>query len=194
MSPLTLFEKKRRYPGTDQADSTLLLLAIPSKKAAILSSISLAMGGFLPYGLHMTMCQLYSHATSFEVILTDGSLRQWVALKIMTAEMTVTSREIRWYDALGECHPGSLSSHYIAQLLDKFTTDGPNGKHLCLVFELLGPNVRSIVKSEYKDRTNIDPVTILRMTQQVLKALTFVHQSGFAHGGMINYQLVSGLV
>ncbi|OBT68843.1 CMGC/SRPK protein kinase [Pseudogymnoascus sp. 23342-1-I1] len=112
----------------------------------------------------------------------DDVLHQWVALKIMTAEMTVTSREIRWYDALGECHPDSLSSHYIAQLLDKFTTDGPNGKHLCLIFELLGPNVRTIVKSEYKDRTNIDPETILRMSKQALKALTFVHQRGFAHG------------
>lgn len=175
-------------------DSTLLLLAILSTKAAILSSTSLAMGGFLPYGLHMTMCQFYNHANTLGMMLTDGSLRQWVALKIMTSKVTETSREMRWYDALGECRPNSLSSHYIAQLLDHFIIDGPNGKHLALVFELLGPNVRTIVRAEYQDRSSIDPETILRMTEQLLEALAFVHQTGFAHGGMVNYWLVSGLV
>ena len=175
-------------------DSTLLLLAILSTKAAILPSTSLAMGGFLPYGLHMTMCQFYNHANTLGMMLTDGSLRQWVALKIMNSKVTETSREMRWYDALGECRPNSLSSHYIAQLLDHFIIDGPNGKHLALVFELLGLNVRTIVRAEYQDRSSIDPETILRMTEQLLEALAFVHQTGFAHGGMVNYWLVSGLV
>ncbi|KFY22231.1 hypothetical protein V493_06748 [Pseudogymnoascus sp. VKM F-4281 (FW-2241)] len=147
-------------------------------------------GGFHPVALGDTFSQdrytivhkLGHGGFSTVWVAYDDVLRQWVALKIMTATMTETSRELRWYDALGECRPGSLSRHYIAQLLDKFILDGPNGKHLCLVFELLGPNVRSIVKTEYEDRTNIDPATILRMTEQLLKALSFIHQTGFAHG------------
>lgn len=112
----------------------------------------------------------------------------------MTAERTEISRELQFFDTMGECRPDSLSSNYIAQLLDKFIIDGPNGRHMCLVFELLGPNLRTLVKTEYKDRANIDPATILRMTEQLLKAVAFIHQTGFAHGGMVNYRLVSGLV
>ncbi|KFY10315.1 hypothetical protein V491_07709 [Pseudogymnoascus sp. VKM F-3775] len=112
----------------------------------------------------------------------DEVSHDWVALKIMTAAMTETSREARWFDALAKCRSGDQSSSYIVKLLDRFVFDGPNGKHLALVFELLGPNVRSLVGSEYPDRTNIDPSTIMRMTEQLLKALAFIHQTGFAHG------------
>ncbi|KFY81229.1 hypothetical protein V500_11609 [Pseudogymnoascus sp. VKM F-4518 (FW-2643)] len=147
-------------------------------------------GGFHPVALGNTFNQArYTvvHKLGYGGFSTvwvayDDVLRQWVALKIMTSKVTETSREMRWYDALGECRPNSLSSHYIAQLLDHFIIDGPNGKHLALVFELLGPNVRTIVRAEYQDRTNIDPETILRMTEQLLEALAFVHQTGFAHG------------
>lgn len=127
-------------------------------------------------------------------MLTRGSLHQWVALKIMTAAMTETSRELRWYDALGAWRPDSPYSKYVVRLLDHFIIEGPNGAHLALAFELMGPNVRSIVKTEYHDRADVDPTTILKMTEQVLKALEFIHQTGFAHGGMVHYRLVSGPV
>jgi serine/threonine-protein kinase SRPK3 len=127
-------------------------------------------------------------------MLTRGSLHQWVALKIMTAAMTETSRELRWYDALGAWRPDSPYSKYVVRLLDHFIIEGPNGAHLVLAFELMGPNVRSIVKTEYHDRADVDPTTILKMTEQVLKALEFIHQTGFAHGGMVHYLLVSGPV
>lgn len=126
------------------------------------------------------------------MVLTDDSSHDWVALKIMTAAMTETSREARWFDSL-KCRSGDQSSSYIVKLLDRFIVDGPNGKHLALVFELLGPNVRSLVGSEYPDRTNIDPSTVMRMTEQLLKAVEFIHQTGFAHGGMVCYRLVSEL-
>lgn len=141
----------------------------------------------------MTKCELYNQVNPFGTVLTDNSSHDWVALKIMTAAMTETSREARWFDALAKCRSGDQSSSYIVKLLDRFVFDGPNGKHLALVFELLGPNVRSLVGSEYPDRTNIDPSTIMRMTEQLLKALAFIHQTGFAHGGMFSYRPVSEL-
>ncbi|KFY38574.1 hypothetical protein V494_04318 [Pseudogymnoascus sp. VKM F-4513 (FW-928)] len=107
---------------------------------------------------------------------------EWVALKIMTAAMTETSREVRWFDTLAESRPESESSKYIVRLLDRFIVDGPNGKHMALAFELLGPNLRSAVKTEFPDRDDIDPSTTFKMAEQVLKALAFIHEIGFAHG------------
>ncbi|KFY54919.1 hypothetical protein V497_07347 [Pseudogymnoascus sp. VKM F-4516 (FW-969)] len=141
-----------------------------------------ALGNSFKEGRYTVVHKLGYGGFSTVWVAYDDILRQWVALKIMTSATTETSREVRWYNTLAECRPDSLASNYIAHLLDKFTIDGPNGTHLCLVFELLGPNVRSIVKSEYQDRDNIDPTTILKMSEQLLKALSFVHQTGFAHG------------
>ena len=44
---------------------------------------------------------------------------------------------------------GDPGSQRIVKLLDHFIHEGPNGKHQCLVFELLGPSVKAIIK-EYQ--------------------------------------------
>lgn len=80
----------------------------------------------------------------------------------MNADSQV-SRELQNWKLL-ERH--SLSAHYIVQLLDSFTHEGPNGVHPGLVFELLGP-----------------PDIILRMSTQLLEAVRFIHSAGMCHGG-----------
>ncbi|KAI1163055.1 kinase-like domain-containing protein [Nemania serpens] len=55
-----------------------------------------------------------------------------------------------------------------ARLLDCFHHTGPNGTHNCLCYEYRGQTLR--------------PDTVLRASCQLLDALTFFHQAGFAHG------------
>jgi len=92
---------------------------------------------------------------------------------------------------LEEHSQGRLSSHYVVQLLDSFTHEGPNGVHQCLVFELLGPSVNQVLSDYHSGRDKLDPETILRMSTQLLKAVKFIHSAGMCHGGKGIFSIVS---
>jgi hypothetical protein len=53
------------------------------------------------------------------------------------------------------------------------------------VFELLGPTVDAVVGDIHDGGDVLEPETILRMSKQLLQAITFVHEVGYAHGGMV---------
>jgi serine/threonine-protein kinase SRPK3 len=93
----------------------------------------------------------------------------------------------------------SLEALFIIQLLDHFVHQGPNGSHLCLVFNLLGPSVHKVVEScrmaAHDDETEyhefLDPTTILKVSRQLLKAVAFMHKAGYAHGGKKNTPILA---
>jgi serine/threonine-protein kinase SRPK3 len=117
---------------------------------------------------------------------------QWVSLKISTANSSRESQELSNLQLLKNRSKGSLSSKYIVQLLDSFVHQGPNGQHQCLVFELLGPTVTRILREYYVCRSKLQKEVVLRMSEQLLKAIKFIHDAGMGHGGnMTLYQLFS---
>lgn len=125
-------------------------------------------------------------------VLTACRLEQWVSLKVMLAERTNKSRELHNLQAITEGSLGSPGSKYIVQLLDDFIHEGPNGCHQCLVFELLGPTVGVIVKDYHTGRERLDTETILKLSTQLLQAVAFMHEAGYAHGGMSEAWLSPG--
>ena len=102
------------------------------------------------------------------------------------ADNTKESSELRDFRSLAAHSQGSLCSKYIVQLLDEFLHRGPNGSHQCLVFELLGPSV-DIILEEYREfGDRLEPETVLRMSEQLLQGIAFIHEAGYAHGGMVD--------
>ncbi|CAG8280269.1 unnamed protein product [Penicillium salamii] len=87
---------------------------------------------------------------------------------MMTANSPL-SREIQTLEFL-ESH-GGLSSNYLVQLLDSFTHMGPNGAHQCLVYYFF-------------DHEELELEIILRISEQLLKAVSFMHSAGMSHGGI----------
>ncbi|KAK2738266.1 hypothetical protein FQN57_007129 [Myotisia sp. PD_48] len=71
-------------------------------------------------------------------------------------------------------------SKYVVKLFDQFIHHGPNGSHLCLVLELLGLSLSNILYMLDEYRLTTD--TILKLTKQLLEAISYIHESGFAHG------------
>jgi serine/threonine protein kinase len=93
----------------------------------------------------------------------------------------------------------NLEARFIIQLLDQFVHQGPNGSHLCLVFDLLGPSVHKVVEScrmaaqqeETPFHEFLEPPTILKVSRQLLKAVAFMHKAGYAHGGKTNTPMLA---
>lgn len=123
---------------------------------------------------------------SIPVRLTAGRLEQWVAVKILIADATKESRELDTLRALSEHSKADLGSEHIVQLRDNFLHEGPNGCHQCLVLELLGPTVEHYVNRYYEEGERLDTDEILDLSTQLLQAVAFMHEAGYAHGGIVS--------
>jgi serine/threonine protein kinase len=115
-----------------------------------------------------------------------------VALKITVAEASSpNNRERRVLQALSESKSTLQSDQmHIMQLLDSFQHNGPNGVHDCLVFELLGPSVASVVEKQCtSDRL---PGHVARKACKELGlALAVLHRQEIGHGGEWIYSKTS---
>ena len=65
-------------------------------------------------------------------------------------------------------------SRYVATLRDSFFHSGPNGKHMCMVFSMLGCNLLSVIKAFNYRGIPIDVVKVI--TKGVCKGLDFLHR------------------
>lgn len=119
------------------------------------------------------------------------SKEEWVAIKILAArtDQEKSSKEISILRKLSD--QSTKANAYVVDLLDEFYIEGPNGRHHCLVLELLGPTLDHVINSclyvEFDEtRTSdhrIGSEVILRVSQQLLRTLASLHEKGIAHGG-----------
>jgi len=65
-------------------------------------------------------------------------------------------------------------SQYVATLHDSFFHTGPNGKHMCMVFSMLGNNLLSVIKA-FNYRGIPIPV-VKNMIRGICKGLDFLHR------------------
>ena len=113
--------------------------------------------------------------------------QRYVTLKIAVSETTGKSKELRVFRRLSagklNNHPGS---RHVLRLLDDFEHTGPNGTHICLAFDVLGPSVKARAERFGDGRL---PGSIAReISRQALLGLDCLHQQGVTHGGW--YQLL----
>lgn len=66
------------------------------------------------------------------------------------------------------------NAKHCCRLLDSFEHSGPHGRHVCMVFEVLGDNLLALIKAyNYKGI----PLRVVRsLTRQMLVALDFLHR------------------
>lgn len=107
---------------------------------------------------------------------------RWVSVKILAADASTDSTEVRLLQSIGKVHENSSSSKYIVELLDEFLHQGLNGTHQCL---LLGPTVDEIISDyftgdvytgyvDHEDR--MEPFIVLKIAEQLLKAVELIHR------------------
>ncbi|KAN0066973.1 Protein kinase-like domain containing protein [Elaphomyces granulatus] len=117
----------------------------------------------------------------------DQKFHRYVALKIAVASMSKTSNELMILQRLAAATSTKVKP--VTELLDKFDHEGPNGVHLCLVFEPMGPSVNSMVEElpcfnpRYEHMNVRYPFWMAkRILRQALQGLEFLHRNGIAHG------------
>eukprot|EP00164_Ancoracysta_twista_P005153 GFYU01007028.1.p1 GENE.GFYU01007028.1~~GFYU01007028.1.p1 ORF type:complete len:510 (+),score=123.09 GFYU01007028.1:21-1550(+) len=100
--------------------------------------------------------------------------RRLVALKIQKSASHYTEAALDEIELLSQIREKDPDGIYCCcQLLDHFSHTGPNGKHMCMVFEVLGENALSLIK-RYKYR-GLPLGMVKTITRQVLVALDYIH-------------------
>ena len=115
----------------------------------------------------------------------------YVAVKVLMAREDAQCRELVVTDKLKE---GEVTSERVCLPLRRFDLHGPNGRHICLVYPVLGPTVEHLAK---RGRDNDDDAeeegedddeqasgaTLREVSKQVVQALAALHERGICHGG-----------
>lgn len=88
--------------------------------------------------------------------------------------------EIKLLQRVVECNPAHPGRRHVVSLLDHFTHRGPNGTHVCMVFEVLGENLLGLIK-RYHHRGVPDHIC-KQIAKQVLLGLDYIHREcGIIH-------------
>jgi serine/threonine-protein kinase SRPK3 len=112
-------------------------------------------------------CRINKHV-ALKVVKSDGHYTETALDEIQLLQKLVTSNPN---------HPGR---RHTVQLLDDFRHVGPNGSHVCMVFEVLGENLLGLIK-RYQHR-GVPAHIVKQITKQVLLGLDYLHtECGIIH-------------
>ncbi|KAF8474634.1 kinase-like domain-containing protein [Kalaharituber pfeilii] len=105
-----------------------------------------------------------------------------VSIKIVVADQSEehSSRELRILRHLSCSTLSHAGKRYIPTLIDSFYLDGPNGRHLCLVMDVVGP-IASFVGERCKGERLTAKLTRM-VSRQLMLAVDYLHECGVAHG------------
>lgn len=109
-------------------------------------------------------------------------MSRYVALKISTADMLDKDKELSLRERIA--HQGSK---HILTLLESFLQTGPNGTHLCLVFEPMAASFNWMLEPHEGDLPNAHleraPISLRKkVLRHTLLSLCTLHDSGIVHG------------
>lgn len=102
-----------------------------------------------------------SRHVALKVVKSDGHYTETALDEIQLLQRVTTS---------SESHPGR--SHVVG-LVEDFRHDGPNGSHVCMVFEVLGENLLGLIK-RYQHR-GVPTHIVRQIAKQILLGLDYLH-------------------
>jgi len=111
----------------------------------------------------------------------DQVSNRYVALKVITADASERNSEAKIMRHLHQGNVDHPGRNFILSLLDEFSITGPNGRHQCIVTEVVG---RSLARAKESTKNETLPLKIARdITSQLALGLAYIHSRGILHGG-----------
>ena len=113
----------------------------------------------------------------------DTASGKHVALKVVRSAAHYTETaidEIKLLNKIVQAKPNHPGRKHVVSLLDSFEHKGPNGVHVCMVFEVLGENLLGLIKRW--NHRGIPMPLVKQITKQVLLGLDYLHREcGIIH-------------
>ncbi|OJD09872.1 CMGC/SRPK protein kinase [Emergomyces pasteurianus Ep9510] len=113
----------------------------------------------------------------------DTTNGKHVALKVVRSAAHYTETaidEIKLLNKIVQANPNHPGRKHVVSLLDSFEHRGPNGVHVCMVFEVLGENLLGLIKRW--NHRGIPMPLVKQITKQVLLGLDYLHRDcGIIH-------------
>ncbi|KAJ8103810.1 kinase-like domain-containing protein [Lipomyces tetrasporus] len=113
----------------------------------------------------------------------DSLTMRHVALKVVRSASHYTETaldEIKLLEKIVSANPNHPGRAHVVSLLDSFEHVGPNGTHVCMVFEVLGENLLGLIRRFHHRGVPIGLVK--QITKQVLLGLDYMHREcGIIH-------------
>ncbi|KAL1954541.1 hypothetical protein VTO42DRAFT_1101 [Malbranchea cinnamomea] len=113
----------------------------------------------------------------------DTHTNRHVALKVVRSAAHYTETaidEIKLLNRIVTANPNHPGRKHVVSLLDSFEHKGPNGTHVCMVFEVLGENLLGLIKRW--NHRGIPMPLVKQITKQVLLGLDYLHREcGIIH-------------
>ncbi|TKW54169.1 Protein kinase dsk1 [Colletotrichum tanaceti] len=113
----------------------------------------------------------------------DNISGKHVALKVVRSAAHYTETaidEIKLLNKIVQAKPDHPGRKHVVSLLDSFEHKGPNGTHVCMVFEVLGENLLGLIKKW--NHRGIPMPLVKQITKQVLLGLDYLHREcGIIH-------------
>lgn len=113
----------------------------------------------------------------------DTTSGKHVALKVVRSAAHYTETaidEIKLLNKIVQANPNHPGRKHVVSLLDSFEHKGPNGVHVCMVFEVLGENLLGLIKRW--NHRGIPMPLVKQITKQVLLGLDYLHRDcGIIH-------------
>jgi serine/threonine-protein kinase SRPK3 len=110
-----------------------------------------------------------------------------VALKILTHDSgtaALSFNEVGLLTRVNEATPAHPGRQHVVLMKRHFKHVGPNGTHICIAFEVLGPSIREIER--LFRGSGLPQIFVKRVATQTLLALDFLQRScGIIHSGAL---------
>lgn len=104
-----------------------------------------------------------------------GDLQRYVALKVQKSAQHYTEAALDEITILQQIAEGDTDDKKcVVKLLDHFKHSGPNGQHVCMVFEYLGDNLLTLIK--YSDYRGMPISMVKEICFHILVGLDYLHK------------------
>ncbi|PSN59103.1 kinase-like protein [Corynespora cassiicola Philippines] len=148
------------------------------------------LGDILGDGRYEVIHKLGWGASSTVWAARDRESNQNVAVKVNIAATNSAIRELQLLREIATDDTRGHSPSYLIQWLDDFEINGPNGKHVCIVTELLGPSIADLFDMHGIKDCRLPAKWAKNTAKQLLTALNHLHRKEIGHGDVHTRNIV----